>query len=215
MLAQTRSMEKILVNNKKTSFRIQAIDYQNNFKPYKVIKNINISDGHHGCTSSHIKALNTYLETCNDEYCFIVEDDVSNIYSNYWKKTHYDLLKYGTFEILQLQTTEDYFNNIDMNPIMLDKFCSGASIYRIQRNIASEIVKKYLHENTINLSIHNYPVADGLIWSHGTVYLIPMFSYIDVKDSDTTPDNDKMDNIWETYFLNSKNKYNDMWKRIK
>ena len=33
-----KHMEEILINNKDNSFRISAIDYKNNFKPYNVIK---------------------------------------------------------------------------------------------------------------------------------------------------------------------------------
>ena len=38
-------MEQILINNKENSFRIQAVDYKNNFFPYNVIQHPKLNGG--------------------------------------------------------------------------------------------------------------------------------------------------------------------------
>jgi hypothetical protein len=205
-------MEHILQNN--TSVRIQAVDYQNNFSPYNVLKGEKITLGLYAGTCSHIIALNTYLTTSTDEYAFIAEDDIENTYSQYWKKYHYDLLTSDKFDILQMQTTSDKYNNNNMTEIKLSE--SGAALYRIRRNIAQKIVDTFYNKvtNTIDLTIHNYPVADKLIWDFGYVYLIPMVSYLNVKDSDTMPENNDMNEYWTNFFSNAKTKYLQYWKNI-
>ena len=130
-----RKQKNILKNNKNNSFRINAVDFKNNFYPYSIIKHPNLNPGEHGCMSSHIKAYIYFLNNSSDEFCFISEDDVSNPYSIYWKQLHYDLLKNSKYDLLQLQTTENYYSNINLQPICLNKNCSGTTFYRISRNI--------------------------------------------------------------------------------
>ena len=207
-------METLLINNIENSFRIQAVDYKNNLNPYNVIKHPNVIPGLIACTCSHIKALSYFLENSKDDFCFIAEDDLSNEYSTYWQKKHYDYLISNDYEILQLQTTADTFDNNELIPEK--KSNSGATIYRISRKIATKIIENHFDEKTltINLSNHNYPVPDNLIWSYDETYLLPMFSYLDVKDSDTDQDNNHMNDYWTNFFQNAKNKYLSMWKNI-
>jgi hypothetical protein len=210
-------MEEILINNKENSFRIQAVDFKNNFYPYTVIQHPKLNGGEHGCSCSHIKALHYFLTTTTDEFCFIVEDDLTNDYSQYWQQKHYELLKNGDYEILQLQTTSDIYNNNEeiMNPII--KYGSGSTIYKINRNIAEVIVKNHFNPETqtINLSNHEHPVADVFIYKYGETYLLPMFSYLDVTDSDTNKDGgNNMNDYWKLFFQNAKNKYLNMWKSL-
>jgi hypothetical protein len=207
-------MEKLLVNNKENNFRIQAIDYKNKFYPYTVIQHHKLNGGEHGCTCSHIKALLYFLENSNDDFCFIAEDDLSNEYSQYWQERHFIYLTSHDYEILQLQTTSDTFNNNELIPEK--KSNSGTTFYRISRNMADKIITNHFNKEklTINLSNHSHPVADHLIWNYGDTYLLPMFTYLNVKDSDTSESNSNMNDYWNNFFQNAKNKYLSMWKNI-
>lgn len=210
-------MEEILINNKENSFRIQAVDYKNYFSPYNVIQHPKLNGGEHGCTCSHIKALAFFLDNSSDEYCFIAEDDLTNDYSQYWQQKHLDYLTSNDYEILQLQTTSDLYENVEnkMNPSM--KYGSGTTIYKINRNIAELIVKNHFNQKTqtINLSNNEHPVTDVFIYKYGETYLLPMFSYLDVTDSDTNKDgNYNMNNYWKSFFQNAKDKYLNMWKSL-
>ena len=207
-------MEKILINNKENSFRIQAVDYKNNFYPYTVIQHSKLNGGEHGCTCSHIKALHYFLTTSTDEYCFIAEDDLSNEYSDYWQDKHYDLLKNNNYEILQLQTTTDIYNNNEGTMTPENNPSNGTTIYKIHRNIAKKIINNH-YDNTnliINLSNHNNALTDNFIWSFGDTYLLPMFSYLDAIDSDTNSNNKTMGLYYVNYFIQAKNKYLNFWK---
>lgn len=210
-------MEQILINNKENSFRIQAVDYKNNFFPYTVIQHPKLNGGEHGCTCSHIKALHYFLTISTDEYCFIAEDDLCNNYSHYWQNEHYELLKNEDYEILQLQTTGDIYKNNAYKMIPEMKYGSGTTIYKIKRNIAEIIVKNHFNQETqtVNLSNHERPIADVFIYKYGITYLLPMFNYLDVTDSDTNKEeNMNMNDFWKSFFQNAKNKYLDMWKLI-
>ena len=205
-------VEHVLQNN--DAVRIPAVDSQNNFAPYTVLKHPRLKMGEHGCVCSHIIALNTFLTTSTDEYAFIAEDDIEDIYSQYWKQYHYDLLTSDKFDILQMQTTSDKYNNSSLTEIVLRE--SGAAFYRIRRNIAQRIVERFYNKatNTIDLRLHHHPVADNLVWDFGYVYLIPMVSYLDVKDSDTMPDNKNMNEYWTNFFSNAKTKYLQYCKNV-
>ena len=87
----------------------------------------------------------------------------------------------------------------------------------MKRNIAEIIVNKYFCEktNTINLSLHKCPVADALVWSYGTVYVLPMFTYLNVEDSDTNLECKVMNTYWSDFFKNAQKKYLFFWKNIK
>jgi len=209
-----KHMEEILINNKDNNFRISAIDYKNNFSPYNVIKHQRLNGGEHGCTCSHIKALHFFLSNSNDEYCFIAEEDLSNTYSKYWLEKHYNILKNSEYDILQLQTTSDIYNNHMLIPEK--KYGSGTTFYKIKRDVAEKIVNNHfdIKNLTIDLSNHKHPVTDNFVWSYGNVYLLPMFSYLDVKDSETNPENKNMNDYWENFFDNAKIKYLNFWKNV-
>jgi hypothetical protein len=207
-------MEHLLCNNKENHFRIQAVDYQNNFYPYTVIRHPNLNAGEHGCSSSHIKALAYFLETSEDKYCFIAEDDLSNEYSDYWQEKHYEYLKSDTYEILQLQTTGNSYTNIS-GTIDPEKICdAGTTIYKISRIIANKIVANHFNKEqlTINLLNLDNPVTDVLVWNYGDTYLLPMFSYLDVQDSDTNKE--VINDYWQNFFKAVKTKYLMFWKKI-
>jgi hypothetical protein len=212
-----KHMEEILENNKENSFRIQAVDYKNSFAPYNVIKHDKLNGGEHGCTCSHIKALHYFLTTSTDEYCFIAEDDLCDDYSQYWQEKHFELLKNGDHEILQLQTTGNSYKNIDG---LLEPECccdAGTTFYKIQRYTADKIVSNHYDETkkTICLSNHNNPLTDVFIWSYGNTFLLPLFSYLDVTDSDTNKEaNSNMTDYWQNFFKNVKDKHLSFWQNI-
>ena len=212
-----KHMENILINNKSNNYRIQAVDFKNNFHPYTVIRHPKLNGGEHGCICSHIKALNYFLETSIDKYCFIVEDDLASEYSNYWLEEHKDLLKNDNYEILQLQTTSNIYEKNENKMVPIMKYGSGTTIYKIKRNIAEIIVNNHFNKKSqiFNLSNKEFPVADVLIYNYGITFLIPMFSYLDVTDSDTNKEGNKnMNNHWQTFFQNTKIKYLKYWEEL-
>jgi GR25 family glycosyltransferase involved in LPS biosynthesis len=209
-----KNMELILKNNEGNHTRINAVDYANDFAPYKVIHNGRLKPGEIGCICSHIIALYTFVTSSTDDHAFIAEDDIDIEYCKYWKKYHYDLLQNDEIEILQMLTTSDVYNNKNMKEI--ETHNSSTAFYRIKRIIANKILNDFFNSrlNSINLTVHFRPVADVVIWEYGKVYLIPMISYLNVKDSETDAGNKNMDEYWTNYFANAKNKYLEYWKNL-
>ncbi len=213
-----KHMENILSKN--INYRISAIDYKNNFEPYKFISRYNMRGPQYACTLSHIKALETYLNNEDDKnpYCFISEDDCYSDYCQYWQERHFDLFKETTnLDILQMCTTSDHYNDCKLNIQNMSSSCTA--FYMIKRNIAKDIINTYVEKKYLinfNNSEH-IPITDNIIWKFGDTKLIPMISLstIDVNFSDISPNVNMYENIyWENYFKNSINKYLNYWKKL-
>lgn len=211
-------MEKLLSKN--THYRISAVDYKNNFEPYKFISKYNLRLPQYACTISHIKALKTYLNNKDDNnpYCFISEDDCYSLYCSYWQERHFELFKENiNLDILQMCTTSDGYNDVNLN---IQNMCSSCTaFYMIKRNIAKNIVDTFIESNNvINFNKSNYiPIADNIIWKFGDTKLIPMISLstIDYNFSDISPNYNKYENNqWEKYFKDAILKYLNYWKNI-
>ena len=210
-----KHMTQILTNNKENSHRIKAIDYKNNYQPYNVIKHPKLNKGEHGCTCSHIVAMSYFLDNSDDDFCFIVEDDLLDKYSPYWQPMHYDILK-SKYDMVQLQLNNHVYNNFSLK---LEKnYGTGTAIYKISRKLAKYFVQLFLNKDTmtIDLSKHASPIADHLLYNKDT-YVIPMFTVLDVTDSDTAiyPNGEKELDPWsKQYYNNIKNKHLQFWKAI-
>jgi hypothetical protein len=208
--------EHLLKNNK--HFRISAVDCKTNFKPYTVISHPMLNPSQHGCTLSHIKAIQYYLNNSNDEYCFIAEDDCYAEYCSYWKKQHFDLLKNDSIEILQMCTTSDAYNTPSLIPET--KFNSCTAFYLIRRDIAKKFINNFLiKDNIMDFSAQPHiPIADNIIWRFGKTKLLPMISLstIDENSSDISPAVNEYENdYWKNYFYGAIEKYLNYWKNLK
>lgn len=164
---------------KDTNFtRIPAVDGS---KPSSLFRKIDtISPGANGCLCSHILALQQFL---NDgyEWCIVMEDDVSNTYSDFWEPQHVDLINNGSsdFDILQLVVIGNY-NNRHMIPVVRQHDFWSAAAYLINRPTAQRIVDNFLcGDGIVDLTKSKYkePCADNEIYRWGTTMSLPMFSY--------------------------------------
>jgi GR25 family glycosyltransferase involved in LPS biosynthesis len=201
------------------NYRIPAIDYMDNLKPYTIVSSYNLRPAQYGCTLSHINALYIFLNNKEDTnpYCFISEDDCYTLYCPYWEKKHYDLFTDKSIEILQMCTTSNTYNDRNLNTE--NKSSSCTAFYMIKRSIAEKIVNTFLvAPNVINFDNSKHiPITDNLIWKFGDTKLIPMISLssIDVNYSDISPNINKYDNEhWENYFKGAITKYFNFWKNI-
>lgn len=210
-----KHMETLLKNN--THERISAVDFKNNFVPYKIISHDKVNQAHHGCTASHIKALQYYLNDSDDKFCFIAEDDCYAEYCPYWKKQHYDLLEDHSIEILQMCTTSQEYNTASLTPE--NKFSTCTAFYLIRRDIAEKIIKNFcIKDNILDFSKQKYiPFSDNIIWRFGNTKLLPMISLstIDENPSDISDFVDRYENeYWKNYFYGAINKYLIFWKEL-
>ena len=210
-----KHMEEFLKNN--IHERIPAVDFKNNFSPYKIILHSKLNPPQHGCTASHIKALQYYLNDSDDKFCFIAEDDCYAEYCSYWKKRHFDLLKDESIEILQMCTTSNIYNTASLTPE--NKFGSCTAFYLIRRDIAKKIINNFfIKDNVLDFSKQkNTPIADSIIWRFGNTKLLPMISLstIDENPSDISHFVNKYKNdYWKNYFYGTIEKYLNFWKEL-
>ena len=144
------------------------------------------------CTLSHLKAIETFLET-EEQHCVICEDDLSFEFETFWKKTLDEIIQnapnnWGIIQLAYILQSIDYkfkdkaeYFNYKTLPI------SGTLAYIINRNCAKhllDIFKKRRHIPTADCfrtglyaSVEYYTSFDSF------VYKYPMFTYPDNNDS--------------------------------
>ena len=209
-----KHMETFLKNN--THERISAVDFKNNFNPYKIISHDEVNPQNHACTASHIKALQHYLNNSSDKFCFIAEDDCYAEYCPYWKKRHFDLLHDYSIEILQMCTTSNIYNTTSLT--QEDKCSSCTAFYLIRRDIAIKIINYFcIKDNILDFSKQK-PIPDIIIWRFGKTKLLPMISLstIDENPSDISKFVNMYENeYWKNYFYDARDKYLKFWKELK
>jgi GR25 family glycosyltransferase involved in LPS biosynthesis len=144
------------------------------------------------CTLSHLKAIETFLET-EEQHCVICEDDLSFEFETFWDKTLDDIVQkapnnWGIIQLAYiLQNIEpkfkdkaEYFNYKTL-PV------SGTLAYIINRNCAKHLIEIFKKRNYIPTadcfrsgiyaSVEYYTSFDSF------VYKYPMFTYPDNNDS--------------------------------
>jgi len=144
------------------------------------------------CTLSHLKAIETFLET-EEQHCVICEDDLSFEFETFWKKTFDEIIQkapnnWGIIQLAYiLQNIEskfkdkaEYFNYKTLS-------VSGTLAYIINRNCAKhllDVFKKRRHIPTadcfrsgIYASVEYFTKFDSF------VYKYPYFIYPDNNDS--------------------------------
>ena len=180
--------------------RISAIDGAN--LPPHITPNPIIPPGANGCLASHITALQQFLAD-EFQWCIIMEDDVIDPYSSYWKPYHLDLLNNGStdFDILQLVVIGRY-NNPSMVPVSRHKNFWSTGAYLINRHAAKSFVSRFSSPDgllDLNRGIQDIPCADNELYCHGITKSLPIFSYsIHI---------DNISHVHCTDLLSEKNKY--------
>ncbi len=144
------------------------------------------------CTLSHLKAIETFLDS-KDEYALICEDDLSFEFEEFWDKSLEEIIQnapnnWGIIQLAYILQSIDYkfkdkaeYFNYKTLPI------SGTLAYIINRNCAKhllDIFKKRRHIPTadcfrtgIYASVEYYTSFDSF------VYKYPFFTYPDNNDS--------------------------------
>lgn len=212
---------KVFLKNTENE-RISAIDGKNNYSGYKIIEYSSMGKSEHGCTASHIKAMNYYLNNSSDKFCFIAEDDCYADYCPYWQKKHMDILVDESIEILQMSTTVGVFNDANLEPQIKETnvVYPGTAFYLIRRDIAKKIVDKFMNKDgVIDLSNERDScLADILIWRMGLTKLLPMIclSTIEENPSDVSRFyNKSKNNHWKNIYYGAREKYLNYWKNLK
>lgn len=157
---------------------------------------INLSKSEIGCTLSHLKALELFLES-NNEYALICEDDVdlSNIFN---KKNNIDTVLRSDLDLcVQLAVIMREEMPINFNPHIRSFWDFGTTCYLINRKYAKKIIEFYGSYRNIawdkfNVKkiqdprggeIYTRPVADELIYSLCDVIVFPVVTFFNLNSS--------------------------------
>ena len=138
-----------------------------------------MTSGEIGCTTSHLKALQHWMETSDSPYAVIMEDDCN-----------LDLVKFWNF------TWDDFFCRIpyDWDVVQIAIICTGdlhvklhkrfvndfsTACYIITRHHAEKLLRHHVRGDKYKLDngVKPRPVADDLIYNSGNTYSIPLLLY--------------------------------------
>jgi GR25 family glycosyltransferase involved in LPS biosynthesis len=139
---------------------------------------LQITKGEAACSISHLKAIESWLDSSDSEYAIIVEDDVSFETVDFWNFQWTDFLSSITkkYDILQLAI----INNFKVNPrLHLREFLDwSASVYLIKRDYAKRLIARHKAEDKYVLNIPRHlSVSEGMLFGRSLCYSIPLFTY--------------------------------------
>ena len=168
-----------------------------------------------GCITSHIKALNHWLETSDSEYAIIMEDDFSFDTVEYWQ-WDWDYVvknippKADIVQFIMIKNEPVKFNMHKKSPYIHKekmKYSWSTACYLIKRAYAEELVKIHLINNKYRLIDYRLKnqAADVILYHFGNAYSMPLFTYI--LDTEYAINSDHSD-----FHERSKTFIDDWWK---
>jgi GR25 family glycosyltransferase involved in LPS biosynthesis len=169
-----------------------------------------------GCITSHIKALNHWLETSDSDYAIIMEDDFSFDTVEHWP-FDWDYVKSQIpqrAEIVQLIMIKN--EPITFNLHKKEKFNThkkmsyewSTACYLIKRSYAKTLVKLHYIDKKYRLDSYgnSNQAADVILYALGNAYSMPLFTHIlDAKHS--------INSAHDQFHMDSKNNIDYWWKK--
>ena len=166
-----------------------------------------------GCIGSHLKAIQTWLDTSNSEYAIIMEDDCSFDNVRYWQwDWNYFMQNIPEdADIIQLVMLKE--DNVKFNMHVKEKYnpddffsyAWSTACYVIKRSYAQKLLNKLLIDGKYNLSEGKYKnkPADVVLYNLGKAYSMPILThFVDTKNAI---------NLNHEKFHNRSKKYIDTW----
>lgn len=195
---------------------VEAIDGRKNDLSNIIIGNYpNLKPSEIGCITSHIKALNHWLNTSDSDYAIIMEDDFSFDTVDYWQWDWDYVIKNipDSADIVQLiliQNDPVKFSlhkkqNYEHKKRM--SYSWSTACYLIKRPYAKKIVDLHCYNGKYKLDSYgfNNQAADVILYNLGNAYSFPLFTHIlDIKNS--------INNKHEEFHIRSKNNIDSWWK---
>jgi GR25 family glycosyltransferase involved in LPS biosynthesis len=215
-------MEKMYCSPKYDLTRIDAYDGKDLKKYDDIILPLKHSQSNYelACSLSHIKAIITaYLN--NEDGIFIMEDDVSNEYSNKWTKKIEDIVLNCPYEndcIIFMCSNQESLKKMfimknDFCKWSLSNWCTGC--YYINRKGMKKIYDLYYKDNKIDFSIKliNYLADQGALYNNLICYNYtkPTFIFYNIKSTIVEKNNliNNVNNMMINYLLNKNNYKNN------
>ena len=139
----------------------------------------NMTSGEIGCTTSHLKALQHWIETSDSPYAVIMEDDVDLQLVKFWNFTWSDFVAKVPYDydVIQLAIICTGDLHVKLHKRFVNDFSTAA--YMITRHHAEKILRHHVRGDKYKLDNGVKPraVADDLIYNSGNTFSIPLFLY--------------------------------------
>ena len=139
----------------------------------------NMTSGEIGCTTSHLKALQHFLETSDSPYAIIMEDDCSLETVMHWNFTWDDFVAYTPYDydVIQLAIICTGDIHVKIHKRFVNDFSTAC--YMINRRHAQKLLDFHVRGDKYKLDNGSKPraVADDLIYNSGMTYAIPLLLY--------------------------------------
>ncbi len=139
----------------------------------------NMSSGEIGCVTSHLKAMKHWLETSDDEYAIMMEDDCDLDVVKHWPFTWKDFSSNfpHAWDCIQLAIINPATISVQLHRRYVNDFSTAC--YIINRRYAQKLLDFHTKGERYKLDQRVLPraVADDLIYNSGLTFAIPIFLY--------------------------------------
>lgn len=166
-----------------------------------------------GCIASHVKAIQTWLDTSDSEYAIIMEDDCSfdNVKHWQWDWNYFMANVPEDADIVQLVMLKEDNVKFNMhrkdryNPSDFFSYSWSTACYLIKRSYAKKLISKLVVDGKIRSFEGKYKdkPADVILYNLGNAYSMPILThFVDTKNAI---------NLGHQKFHNRSKKYIDGW----
>mgnify|MGYP001161167848 FL=1 len=139
----------------------------------------NMSSGEIGCVTSHLHAMKHWLETSDEEYAIMMEDDCDLSVTSHWPFTWKDVIANAPhgWDCIQLAIINPAIASIQLHRRFVNDFSTAC--YLINRRYAKKLLDFHTKGDKYKLDQKVLPraVADDLIYNTGLTYSVPIFLY--------------------------------------
>lgn len=163
-----------------------------------------------GPVTSHIKAIKEWYDSCDDEYAFFCEDDLSLETVGFWNFTWKEFMESlpADWQCVQLTWVRPYPSRVELRPRLSDDW--NAAAYIMKREYAGELLgRHWVDGREFDLDIRGtnlIPIVENVLFGGiGRVYNVPLFVE-DVRNvrstyfgKDPTEVNGQGEYHWESY----------------
>lgn len=169
----------------------------------------NMTSGEIGCTTSHLKAINHWMNTSDSPYAIFMEDDVDLDTVRFWNFTWAEFaskLPYD-WDVIQLAIICTGDIHIKLHRRFINDFSTAC--YMITRHHAEKLIKYHIRGDKYKLDNGVKPraVADDLVYNSGLTYAIPLFLYKVELGSSIHPEH------IDVFHRGSHNGLRDFWEK--
>ena len=138
-----------------------------------------MTSGEVGCTVSHLKALKHWLDSSDEEYLLVMEDDCDLSVVSYWGFTWKEFMRELPYhwDVIQLAVINPVEVHVRLHQRFVNDFSTAC--YLIRRSHAEKLVRMHCRGDFYKLDQNVKPraVADDLIYNSGLTFAIPIFLY--------------------------------------